>query len=236
MARGKSSCSRSELGNCPRLWRGLHTIWPLVRADVKWNVNNSIVDQIAAIPPPRDSYGEDRLCWRLENNQKFSIKSAYASSHPTSGYDDTFDWSLIWRLKIPQQVWIFLWLVLHNKLLKASGYAMLQPPGFSVGHESGWLRPEKGWVKGNIDGVVDLHTNSASCGGVLRDSNDDWCMGFYRSLGRCFVIMAEMWVVHDMLKQVWSLRYQRVEVETDNSEVHEIISSKSMTLHGNSVV
>ncbi|KAK8677680.1 hypothetical protein V6N13_143205 [Hibiscus sabdariffa] len=48
----------------------------------------SVVDQMATIPLPRDSYGEDRPCWRLENNQKFWLKSAYASSHSTLGCDN----------------------------------------------------------------------------------------------------------------------------------------------------
>ncbi|KAK9045185.1 hypothetical protein V6N11_059074 [Hibiscus sabdariffa] len=207
-------------------WQRLYSVLP-----------RSFADRIAAIPPPRDSYGDDRSCWRLENNQKFSVKSAYASSHSTLGCDDRnkriFESTYFERETILQEC--DRWLK-DLDLSGSVGCAMLQPPGISVGHQSDWLRPILGWVKGNTDGVVDMHSDYESCGGVLRDSNGDWCMGFSRSLSRCSVLMAEMWAVHDMLKHAWSLGYRRVEVETDISEVHAIASGESMALHGNSVV
>ncbi|KAL4290587.1 hypothetical protein GQ457_14G001500 [Hibiscus cannabinus] len=297
----------------------------------------NVVDQIAAIPPPRVSYGEDRPCWRLENNQKFSLRSAYASSYSVLGCDDRFDWLLIWKMKIPHRTRVFLWLALHGKLLTnlerkrrhlvkddkcpfcshevesldhvlrhctfavnvwnkvipqrdlvvfnsmdlddwfcsnlsqqvmvawakdgwstkfvvvclllwnrinkrvfdgsffehetilqecdrwlkdldlsgPVGRAMLQSHRFNACHQSGWARPALGWVKGNADGVVDLHSGS---------------------LGRCPVLMAELWAVHDMLKHAWNLGFRHVEIEIDNSEVHAIFSGKSMAFHGNSVV
>ncbi|KAL4376861.1 hypothetical protein GQ457_02G014130 [Hibiscus cannabinus] len=264
----------------------------------------NVVDQIAAIPPPRVSYGEDRPCWRLENNQKFSLQSAYASSYSVLGCDDRFDWLLILKMKIPQRTRVFLWLALHGKLLTnlerkrrhlveddkchfcshevesldhvlrhctfvvnvwnkvipqrdlavfnsmdlddwfrsnlsqqvmvawakdgwstkfavdldlsgPVGRAMLQSHGFNACHQSGWVRPTLGWVKGNADGAVDLH---------------------YGSFGRCPVLMAGLWAVHDMLKHAWSLGFRQVEIEIDNSEVHAIFSGKSMAFHENSVV
>ncbi|KAK8580071.1 hypothetical protein V6N12_070357 [Hibiscus sabdariffa] len=212
---------------------------------------------MATIPLPRDSYGEDRPCWRLENNQKFWLKSAYASSHSTLGCDNSHE---VESLEHVLRHYTFAANVEKNdpttgfgcvqlnglgRLLSLQfiathngpvGCDMLQSPGFSLRHQSGWLRRFLGWVKGNTDGVVDLHSDFASCGGVLRYSNGDWCMGFSRSLGRCSVLMAEIWAVHDMLKHAWSLGYRQVEVETDNSKVYAIVSGKSMALHGNSVV
>ncbi|KAL4340746.1 hypothetical protein GQ457_08G004190 [Hibiscus cannabinus] len=88
----------------------------------------------------------------------------------------------------------------------------------NVRHQSSWLRPVLGWVKGNIDGVVDLHSDYAS------------------SLDRCSVLMVEMWTVHDMLKHTWSLGYRQMEVKTDISEVYAIVSGKSIVLHGNFVI
>ncbi|KAK8548742.1 hypothetical protein V6N12_061648 [Hibiscus sabdariffa] len=92
------------------------------------------------------------------------------------------------------------------------GRAMLQSPGFNACHQSGWLRPALGWVKGDADGAVDLHSGYATC----------VCVGGY-----CATLMAiGVWV----FLGVW------VEIETGNSEVHAIFSGKSMAFHGNSVV
>ncbi|KAL4311419.1 hypothetical protein GQ457_01G030350 [Hibiscus cannabinus] len=82
-----------------------------------------------------------------------------------------------------------------------------------------WIGPARGWVKLNIDAAVSSTDGSASVGGVFPDDNDEWCFGFSRSLGRCSVLMAELWAVLEGLRHAWSLSYRKVELETDNKEV-----------------
>ncbi|KAK9006950.1 hypothetical protein V6N11_019280 [Hibiscus sabdariffa] len=123
-----------------RLWIGL--MWLVIGIGSGFGLFYRLIllIKLQTIPPPRVSYGEDWPCWHLENNQKFSLKLAYASSYSALGCDD--------------RIWIF------RVLLAVLCYNLL---------------------------------------GLMRVPN-------------------------------------RVEVETDNSEVHVIFSGKSMVFHGNSVV
>ncbi|GMJ08303.1 hypothetical protein HRI_004499500 [Hibiscus trionum] len=58
--------------------------------------------------------------------------------------------------------------------------------------------PWKG-VKENSDGAMRSHDNMVAASGLIRDSRGNWIFGFTRSLGRCSILVAELWVVHDIL-------------------------------------
>ncbi|KAK9031798.1 hypothetical protein V6N11_056086 [Hibiscus sabdariffa] len=62
-----------------------------------------------------------------------------------------------------------------------------------------WSRPPPGWIKGNVDASVDTANGLAAIGGVIRDEHGDWIVGFTRHVGRCSVLLAELWALHDML-------------------------------------
>ncbi|KAL4280973.1 hypothetical protein GQ457_03G007680 [Hibiscus cannabinus] len=55
-----------------------------------------------------------------------------------------------------------------------------------------WSRPAPGWIKGNVDASVHTANGLAAIGGVIRDENEDWIMGFTRPVGRCSVLLAEL--------------------------------------------
>ena len=54
-----------------------------------------------------------------------------------------------------------------------------------------WERPDRGWVKLNIDGVASRPTNRAGCGGLIRNDQGNWLMGFSRNIGQANSFMAE---------------------------------------------
>jgi hypothetical protein len=83
-----------------------------------------LVEQICNIPiSPR--LMKDRLVWAGTNNGQFSVRSAYyleldcmARQHG-SGIDfpsTTSCWKLLWHLKIPRSVQLFLWRVCNDIL------------------------------------------------------------------------------------------------------------------------
>lgn len=45
-----------------------------------------------------------------------------------------------------------------------------------------WERPNKGWVKLNTDGSSSGNLGPAGCGGILRDKNGDWLLGFSKKI------------------------------------------------------
>ncbi|KAK9007126.1 hypothetical protein V6N11_050959 [Hibiscus sabdariffa] len=46
------------------------------------------------------------------------------------------------------------------------------------GNGYSWVKPLVGWDKANADVPDSLHIEEVACGGVIRDSNGDWCVGF----------------------------------------------------------
>ncbi|KAA3472034.1 non-LTR retrotransposon transposase [Gossypium australe] len=60
---------------------------------------------------------KDRLSWRHTPDGKFTFKSAYESlnRHTDTGADMT--WKAVWKLRVPERIRTFLWLVLHGRLM-----------------------------------------------------------------------------------------------------------------------
>ncbi|KAK8979447.1 hypothetical protein V6N11_073446 [Hibiscus sabdariffa] len=61
--------------------------------------------------------------------------------------------------------------------------------------------------------------------GVLRDDLGQWLLGFARFVGRCDVLVAELWGIHNGLLRAWGLCYPRVELESDCLEAVRILTS-----------
>ncbi|KAK8510248.1 hypothetical protein V6N11_000540 [Hibiscus sabdariffa] len=99
-----------------------------------------------------------------------------------------------------------------------------------------WLRSPLGWVKVNADASVNLADGKAAIGCVIRDDHGDWIRGFARNVGRCSILFAKLWAVHDSLVQAWSLDFRRVIIETDYLEILRILTRSSRALVGNNLV
>ncbi|KAL4383249.1 hypothetical protein GQ457_15G015390 [Hibiscus cannabinus] len=83
--------------NCSWLWKGL--------------------GQIVCVVPLHATFGSDKSGLRWEETRVFTTPSAYqaisgnfSSPHPNL-------WWVVWKLNVPQRVWVFLWLMEHNTLL-----------------------------------------------------------------------------------------------------------------------
>ncbi|KAG7566501.1 Reverse transcriptase domain [Arabidopsis suecica] len=87
----------------------------------------------------------------------------------------------------------------------------------------GWVAPAVGWLRINTDGASHGNPGLATAGGVLRDSEGNWCGGFALNIGRCSAPMAELWGVYYGLYLAWERRVQRVELEVDSEIVVEFL-------------
>ncbi|GKV49295.1 hypothetical protein SLEP1_g56052 [Rubroshorea leprosula] len=78
-----------------------------------------------------------------------------------------------------------------------------------------WKRPDEGWVKLNTDGSFNRDGNSASAGGLIRDSLGDWISGFTVNVGSASIFIAELWGLREGLRLCKALGLSRVVAELD---------------------
>ncbi|GKV45487.1 hypothetical protein SLEP1_g52559 [Rubroshorea leprosula] len=68
-----------------------------------------------------------------------------------------------------------------------------------------WMPPVEGWFKLNSDGSYNLSKNSASAGGLIRDSSRGWVVGFTINVGCASIFIAELWGLREGLRRCKSL-------------------------------
>ncbi|KAL4376633.1 hypothetical protein GQ457_02G015780 [Hibiscus cannabinus] len=99
-----------------------------------------------------------------------------------------------------------------------------------------WSCPSVDWVKINVDATVSTLDCTAAIGAVFRDCEGNWLCGIARSIGRCNVLLAELWAIHDGLLHAWSRGFRRIEIESDNLEAVRIVTSVSTALRESDLV
>ncbi|KAK8514132.1 hypothetical protein V6N12_008848 [Hibiscus sabdariffa] len=65
-----------------------------------------------------------------------------------------------------------------------------------------------GLYKLNTDGAPVSSTALASCGGVVRNCNGEWSLGFCRFVGICSVLEVELWDVLEDLRLTWDAGFR----------------------------
>ncbi|KAL4304475.1 hypothetical protein GQ457_10G002790 [Hibiscus cannabinus] len=99
-----------------------------------------------------------------------------------------------------------------------------------------WEGPPHGWVKGNMDDVVNVSNGRAAVGGVFRDADGMWLQGFVRFIGRSSVLVVELWAIREGLNQAWNGGFRQVELETDNAEAARICNGLSTVMQSSVLV
>ncbi|MBA0765641.1 hypothetical protein Gotri_014801, partial [Gossypium trilobum] len=75
------------------------------------------------------------------------------------------------------------------------------------------------WVFLSTDGAVARDSGNAATGGVARDRNGNWIVGFNRFLGVCSPFEAEVWAILDGILILLNKGYKQIIIMTDNLEV-----------------
>ncbi|KAA3475772.1 non-LTR retroelement reverse transcriptase-like [Gossypium australe] len=59
----------------------------------------------------------DRFSWKCTPDGKFTFRSAYELLSRNNNTDADMSWKAIWKLKVPERICTFLWLVLHGRIM-----------------------------------------------------------------------------------------------------------------------
>ncbi|XP_028785542.1 uncharacterized protein LOC114741444 [Neltuma alba] len=94
-------------------------------------------------------------------------------------------------------------------------------------NENRWSVPERGWVKVNSDGSSRGDPGPAGCGGVLRDHEGEWIVGFGKGLGWCTAYEAECWGAFLGLQLALEKGYQRIHLEVDSECLVKALRAKT---------
>ncbi|KAK9026722.1 hypothetical protein V6N11_039556 [Hibiscus sabdariffa] len=70
-----------------------------------------------------------------------------------------------------------------------------------------WVAPARGCVKLNVNVVVCQSDGQAATNRAFRDDMGGWLFGFSRFVGRCPVLIAELWALYDGLQNAWALNF-----------------------------
>ena len=87
-----------------------------------------------------------------------------------------------------------------------------------------------GWAKLNTDGSALGSSGKAGGGGLIKDHNVDWVVGFSRSLGCTNSFMVELWALRDGLILAKDLNLNSLIVELDAKSVVQLMNSDSTNM------
>ncbi|MBA0566656.1 hypothetical protein Golob_011454, partial [Gossypium lobatum] len=66
-------------------------------------------------------------------------------------------------------------------------------------------------------------------GGVIRNGNEEWIVGYNRYLGNYSVFDAELWDILDELTIIQDMHYAGVKIQADSLEAVNAIQDPSLT-------
>ncbi|XP_031124258.1 uncharacterized protein LOC116026974 [Ipomoea triloba] len=76
-----------------------------------------IMKRMASIMLVDEDCESDSCAWALEDDGRFSVRSAYAVISDSDQEVNLSNWKRIWELKVPNKICFFIWLLLHGKIL-----------------------------------------------------------------------------------------------------------------------
>lgn len=88
-----------------------------------------------------------------------------------------------------------------------------------------WEKPSAGRVKVNVDGAVKAN-RAAGGGGLVRDSQGQWVVGFCHNMGTSNPLRAELQAMASAVQLVIDHSFPRVVVESDCAEAVRLVSCR----------
>lgn len=89
-----------------------------------------------------------------------------------------------------------------------------------------WEKPEKGWTKLNYDGSCMCKTGKSSIGGIFRDHNAEFLLGYAESIGQSNSTVAELAALVRGLEIVQENGWTHIWLEGDSKSLVDIIAKR----------
>ncbi|KAF3956414.1 hypothetical protein CMV_018453 [Castanea mollissima] len=102
-------------------------------------------------------------------------------------------------------------------------------PTQSVHKPIRWEKPPMGWIKLNTDGSLSGDLGLAGGGGVFRNEEGEWILGYSRHIGITSGFMAELWAIQDGLLLCVERNFQAVEIEMDAKVVCDVLCTPTQS-------
>lgn len=64
-----------------------------------------------------DVSNNDLVYWSASSHGNFSVSSVYELSIGAVNDDGDKIWGMVWKLKVLDKIWSFLWLVVHKRVM-----------------------------------------------------------------------------------------------------------------------
>ncbi|GLT61795.1 hypothetical protein SLA2020_344770 [Shorea laevis] len=103
-------------------------------------------------------------------------------------------------------------------------------------HLISWEPPPHDWIKLNTDGSVTCNPGMGSCGGLFRNSQGMWIIGYTRNVGHTTALAAELWAIRDGLQTAINLHFNSIIVETDCYVAYQLLSAAANLHHPHSTL
>lgn len=89
-----------------------------------------------------------------------------------------------------------------------------------------WEKPDIGWIKLNYDGSCKCKTGKSSIGGIFRNHNAEFLLGYAESIGNSNSTIAELAALRRGLELVLENGWNDVWLEGDSKSLVDIIARK----------
>lgn len=93
-----------------------------------------------------------------------------------------------------------------------------------------WVKPPDSVVKVNVDGSC-TQSHSISTGGLLRDAEGNWILGFTSNMGHGDSLLAELWAIWHGAYVASQQHFRKVIIETDSLESVSLIQKYGISAH-----
>ncbi|KAK8625545.1 hypothetical protein V6N13_090413 [Hibiscus sabdariffa] len=89
-----------------------------------------------------------------------------------------------------------------------------------------WATPPSQWVKLNCNGAHGVGDSSTSWG--VRDFAGEWLYGFFKFIGCCSIVEAELWGIWVGLDLAWNKGFRSIMAETDCVDAIRLLQYPSL--------
>ncbi|KAE8724718.1 hypothetical protein F3Y22_tig00009942pilonHSYRG00148 [Hibiscus syriacus] len=90
-----------------------------------------------------------------------------------------------------------------------------------------WNRPKQGRLCLNVDGAVSTQTGVGTTGGVFRDCEGSWLLGFSKTIGMAQLLQTELWAIYIGLQVAWEQGFELLLIQTDSLQAVHLLEAKN---------